>query len=184
MNGVLSIGKPMKNMEAIIVDENNRSLATKNEKGELCLTGSQITLGYWKNEWKNSEAFFTNDGKKYYRTGDMCICDEEGDYFYTGRIDFQVKINGFRVELNEIEYHARTFLKSHAIVAHACQNEIGGAQIFLFVENFSKNFDELTHYLKTKLPSYMIPSKTFNLELFPLNSNGKVDRKALIKMIS
>ncbi|MEO8086841.1 MAG: AMP-binding protein [Bacteroidota bacterium] len=183
LNGILSIGKPMKNMGACIADDTFKPLPP-DEKGELCLCGEQITPGYWKNEPKNKEAFFNYKGTRYYRSGDLCFCDDEGDYFYSGRVDFQVKINGFRVELSEIDHHAREYLKTHAVVAHAVVNDAGISQIYMFVENFKSSFDDLNSNLKLKLPSYMIPAKYFSIEKFPLNSNGKVDRKALMKMIS
>ncbi len=183
LNGILSIGKPVKNMGASIVDDTLKPSLT-NEKGELCLSGEQVTPGYWKNEEKNREAFFNYKGNRYYRSGDISFCDEQGDYFYIGREDFQVKINGFRVELSEIEHHSRAFLKTNAVVAHAMVNDIGASQIYMYIENFEGGFEDLDGHLKTKLPSYMIPAKYFSVELFPLNSNGKVDRKALVKMFS
>ncbi len=183
LNGILSIGKPMKNMGACIMDDSLKMLPS-NDKGELCLSGEQITHGYWKNEPKNKEAFFIHKGTRLYRSGDLCFCDDNGDYFYSGRVDFQVKINGFRVELSEIEHHAREYLKTHAVVAQATTNEMGSSLIYLFIENFTETFDSLNQNLKTKLPSYMIPAKYFPVNQFPLNSNGKVDRKQLMKMIS
>ena len=182
LNGILSIGKPMKNMDSIIADDNGHPAAMK-EKGELCLTGAQVTPGYWKNELKNKESFFTFEGKRYYRTGDLCFCDETGDYYYSGRVDFQVKIGGYRVELSEIEHHAREFLKSHAVVAHVQQSHDMN-QILLFIENYKNDFDELHQYLKTKLPAYMLPAKIISVDVFPLNPNGKIDRKALMNSLS
>src|SRR5205823_3431211 len=120
-NGVLSIGKAMKNMESVIVDDNN-NLLSGNEKGELCLSGAQVTPGYLSLSANAKNPFFTKNDTRYYRTGDLCYRDGTGDFYYIGRMDFQVKINGFRVELSEIEHHAREFLKTHAVVAHAQQN--------------------------------------------------------------
>ncbi len=183
LNGIVCIGKCMENVGAIVAGENFKHIAPL-EKGELCLSGSQITPGYWTSELKNKESFFTFEDKRYYRTGDLCFCDEEGDYFYADRLDFQVKIQGFRVELSEIEFHAREFLKSHAVVVHAQQNELGANQIIMFVENYKYGFEELNNYLKTKLPPYMIPAKILSVDQFPLNANGKVDRKALLLTIA
>ncbi|MCX6274153.1 MAG: AMP-binding protein [Bacteroidetes bacterium] len=183
LNGILCIGKPMKNTEVFIAGDNFKPMPS-GEKGELCLSGDQVTSGYWKNESINKEAFFNAEGSRYYRSGDLCYCDADGDHYYSGRIDFQVKINGFRVELSEIEHHARGFLKNHDVVALAGETEGRTAQIYIFAEQFHAGFDTLNDYLKTKLPSYMIPSKYFSVDKFPLNSNGKVDRKALVKMFS
>jgi amino acid adenylation domain-containing protein len=185
-NGIVCIGKPMQNIEAVIADENNKILGP-NEKGELCLTGSQLTKGYWNNPEKNAETFFSysENGveKIYYRTGDLCYVDDDGDFMFAGRVDNQVKIQGFRVELNEIEHHAREFTKIAGVAAVASVNENGNTQIFLFLEKFNGDLTALETYLKAKLPVYMIPAETKILNSFPLNVNGKIDRKELKKLI-
>jgi acyl-CoA synthetase (AMP-forming)/AMP-acid ligase II len=176
----------MKNIEAIVVDENNNILPA-NSKGELCLTGAQLTIGYWKNPQKNAEAFFIiNDGKtekKYYKTGDLCYIDDDGDFMFSGRVDNQIKIQGFRVELTEIEHHAREFTKIASVAAIAKENENGNTQIFLFIEKYTGDIAALESYMKTKLPVYMLPAETRIINSFPLNVNGKIDRKELKKLI-
>ncbi len=185
-NGIVAIGKAMKDMGLIVITENGEE-TDQNQKGELCLYGDQLTPGYWKNQDKNRQAFFKKivNGKEVilYRTGDLSLKDEEGDFLYCGRIDSQVKIQGFRVELSEIEHYAREFSQVSNIAAIVYKNKIGNSQIFLFVENFSGNTTEIEKHLKTKLPSYMIPSKIYNVASFPLNVNGKVDRKSLANQI-
>jgi D-alanine--poly(phosphoribitol) ligase subunit 1 len=182
VNGILSIGKPMKNTDAGIFSE-GLALLPPNEKGELCLAGGQVTPGYWKNEAQNKKSFFNFKGNRYYRTGDVCFMDEEGDYFFCGRTDAQVKINGYRVEPGEIEHHAREFLKNHSVAAIAAETTEGMTEVFLFVENHAGDFTGLVSYLKTKLPDYMLPTRYLNVSSFPLNANGKLDRKALMKTI-
>lgn len=179
LNGILCIGQAMDSMEATIFTEDGKP-AEAMEKGELCLHGAQVTPGYWKNETKNKEAFFNYNNKRYYRTGDLCFADAEGDISYSGRIDFQVKIQGFRVELGEIEMQAREYLKTHNVVAIAKQNEETVWQIYLFIENFTESTAMLMKHLKESIPSYMLPAKIIGTGLFPLNSNGKTDRKALM----
>ena len=185
-NGIVCIGKPMKNMQAIIVDEQQAEVAA-GCFGELCLAGDQVTSGYLKNHQKNKEAFFSHfmDNKEYvfYRTGDICTMDDDGEFFYNGRLDNQVKIQGFRVELSEVEFYAREFTGNANTAAFTSQNATGNIFIHLFVEGFV-NTNELDGYLKTKLPPYMIPAIIQSLKKFPLNANGKTDRKALQKMIS
>ncbi len=186
-NGIVCIGKPMKNMNAIIVDENDNEVK-QGEKGELCLSGGQLTPGYWENTEKNKETFFNktiNDQEtKFYRTGDLTFIDEDGDFMFCGRIDHQVKVQGFRVELSEIEHFAREFLKGENVAAVAAQNVSGTTQIHLFLENFPGELTEIENYLKSKLPKYMVPSTFTNLPSFPLNVNGKIDRRALLISIS
>jgi amino acid adenylation domain-containing protein len=186
-NGVVSIGKEMDNMKAIIIDENKNPLP-KNERGELCLSGLQVTPGYIKNADRNHESFFilSMNGKDelFYRTGDLGMVDEEGDFLYLSRIDFQVKIQGFRVELGEIEHHVRNFTNLVNVVALPTQNIFGTTQLHLFLENYTGNLNELETYLKTKIPVYMVPSSISSLPLFPLNKNGKIDRKKLYELLT
>src|SRR4029079_10450316 len=103
------------------IDENSIE-----EEGELCLVGEQVTLGYWNNPSKTAEAFgTTKDGKKYYRTGDLCKIDEASNFLYLGRIDNQVKIDGHRVELEEIEFHAVAFCRDKQVVVSVKSTSAG-----------------------------------------------------------
>lgn len=98
---------------------------------------------------------------------------------YAGRLDFQAKIQGYRVELGEIEYHVREFLKGTNAVALAYENKHGNTEIGLVIEKEKNGTTDLIAFLKTKLPAYMLPGKIEFLPVFPLNTNSKVDRKAL-----
>jgi D-alanine--poly(phosphoribitol) ligase subunit 1 len=182
-NGILSIGKSMSSGEMIVVNDKNQEIIN-DERGELCLSGSQLTSGYWKNPEKNIEAFFTDkNGRVFYKTGDICYKDNEGDFMYSGRLDHQVKVQGFRIELGEIEHHACEFLKGQNAVAIAYQNITDNTEIALFIEGKPLDKSELVDFLKSKMPYYMIPTKIFYNEKFPLNSNGKTDRNMLKKLI-
>lgn len=187
VNGILSIGKPMNELTALIIDENHSCLPPF-EKGELCISGGQLTPGYWKNPEKNSTSFFEfiYNGKlqRFYKTGDLCYADNEGDLLYCGRIDYQVKIQGYRVELGEIEFHARKYLQGNNAVALPFQNQTGNTEIALFIEGECKTLNGITEYLKIHIPYYMIPTKIVKLDSFPLNSNGKIDRKGLLQKLS
>jgi amino acid adenylation domain-containing protein len=182
-NGFISIGKPFNGLKAVIIDENNK-VVTAGTKGEMCISGDQVTSGYWNDSEKNQKAFITlkvnGSDHKFYKTGDLCYIDEAGDIMYCGRIDNQVQIQGFRVELSEIEHIARGFLGNINIAAIATKNEFDNTEIKLFTEGFSGDLKELTDYLKSRLPFYMLPSKIINLEKFPVNSSNKIDRRALM----
>lgn len=184
-NGIVCIGKPIYKMESIIVDDENR-LISGEEKNELCLAGDQLTDGYLNNPEKNKESFFVlnenSTSKRFYKTGDISFIDEDGDFMYCGRKDNQIKIQGFRIELGEIEHHARNFTKITNVFAVPVEKNPGGLQIYLFIENYSGNQNEINEYLKTKIPHYMLPSKITSISNLPLNSNGKIDRKSLIKI--
>ena len=181
-NGLLSIGKALNETDIIIIDKNNQILSYGN-KGELCLSGTQLTSNYWKNDKKNSEAFFYLDYKnkktKFYRTGDLCSFDVSGNIIYLGRIDFQTKINGYRVELCEIEHHAKSFLEKINVIAIEFTGKNKNSEIGIAIESTKFDYRSLLEYLKIKMPNYMIPSKLIFLEKFPLNSNQKIDRKEI-----
>jgi acyl-coenzyme A synthetase/AMP-(fatty) acid ligase len=184
---MLSIGKAMTGLTAIILNEEGNELGS-NQKGELCISGSQLTPGYWNDQQKTAESFFEREREgsvyRFYKTGDSCYIDAEGDILYAGRLDFQVKIQGYRIELGEIEYHAREYLKGQNTVAVSFENKSGNVEIALFVEGVLADTSILLEYLKSKLPYYMVPTKLLVSKNFPLNSNGKTDRKILKSLIT
>lgn len=182
-NGIISIGKAMKNNHVIVVDENMRPV-TSGKKGELCLAGRQVTPGYWHNHDKNKISFFNHEGKRYYRTGDVCSMDEEGDILYYGRLDSQVKIQGFRIELSEIECVAKRFYKNEkGAVAIPVYDDRQNCTIMMVIEGEEDGTKKsLVTYLRRFLPDYMLPSKIHFLPQFPLNANNKIDRKKILTL--
>lgn len=183
LNGIVSIGKPMANVTAIIIDEAGDLIPEKSgeaHKGELCVAGNQVTKGYWNNPEKNDSSFFEMEGIRYYHTGDLTYWDESGNIMYSGRIDQQAKIQGFRVELGEIEFHAHEYYqKGHRVMAIAFQNEENLTEIALFIEAKQEDTKELIDYMRSKMPQYMIPTRIIFIENFPLNKSEKVDRNEL-----
>lgn len=186
LNGIISIGKPLANCVGLILDENGNELPA-GEKGELCIAGDQVTKGYWNNEEKNASSFFykevNGENMRFYHTGDLCYKDEDGDIMYSGRLDHQAKIQGFRVEMGEIEYHAREFLGEKNVVCMAFDNKDGLTEIAMFIEAEQFKPDEMIAYMRTKMPSYMIPTRLFYVPVFPLNANDKTDKVKLKAMI-
>ena len=186
LNGIISIGKPLSNCIGLILDEKGNELPV-GEKGELCIAGDQVTKGYWKNEEKDASAFFfkevNGENMRFYHTGDLCYKDEDGDILYSGRLDHQAKIQGFRVEMGEIEWHAREFLGEKNVVCMAFENKDGLTEIAMFMETEEFNPEEMIAYMRTKMPSYMIPTRLFFVPVFPLNANDKTDKVKLKAMI-
>lgn len=186
LNGIISIGKPMANCVGLILDEKGNELPA-GEKGELCIAGDQVTKGYWKNDEKNASSFFFKEVNgvkmRFYHTGDLCYKDEDGDIMYSGRLDHQAKIQGFRVEMGEIEWHAREFLGGKNVVCLAFDNKDGLTEIAMFIEAEEFNPDEMIAYMRTKMPSYMIPTRLLYVPVFPLNANDKTDKVKLKTMI-
>ena len=187
-HGVLSIGKPMLNNIVTIINENNQ-IAGINETGELCLAGVQLSTGYFNNSRLNEEMFslrdFNGQSTRFYHTGDLCILRENGNMDYVGRKDFQVKIQGFRVELSEIEYHAKIAIQDSAVlIALAIENTAGNFEIALVFESDEFEITQAKEYMKSKMPSYMIPTQYYFIKNFPLNINGKIDRKKIKSLIN
>ena len=180
-NGVVWIGKPMLGVNTIVADDEGNLVST-GEKGELCLAGNQVTPGYIDNE-KNKTAFFTLNGERYYRTGDLVLLHSDGNYIYCGRSDHQVKIQGFRIELAEIEHHARTAFGCHAVAIVATSPQ-GINQIELVLETEATNKSDIAGTLKSLMPAYMLPAGIHFVKPLPLNINGKTDRKELAKLIA
>lgn len=181
-NGIVSIGSCFGDNGAIVVDEQLFPLSD-NEKGELCLSGSQLTRGYWKDEEKTAAAFFTLESggtsERFYRTGDLVQRDEAGDFMYIGRLDSQVQIQGYRVELGEIEKHARDHLQGANVAALARSGPQSAPEITLFTEKAPSAGKALMQYLEEQLPVYMLPKRIIDLDIFPKSAGGKIDRKAL-----
>ena len=175
VQGVLSIGQPMKHNILRFADN------TANE-GELLLGGKLLTPHYWKNPNKDAETFIYLDGERFYKTGDLCRRDEDGDIFYINRLDFQAKINGFRVELAEIEHFANQKCHHGSCVALTEKDDSGNDILLLFTDDKAVLEDEILHYLSENLPPYMLPSQIIKCDSFPYNTAGKVDRQALKKL--
>ncbi len=180
------IGKPIDNIQLYIVNKFNR-LQPVNVAGELCIAGVGLARGYLNNEELTNEKFVDNPfvpGTKMYRTGDLARWYPKGDIEYLGRIDSQIKIRGYRVELGEIQTHIMNYGHvDNAIITSVADNNSNTTICAYLVPKDKKNIsvDDLNMYLKTKLPEYMLPQNFVIIENLPLLSNGKVNYKALPK---
>lgn len=177
-HGIISIGTNMKGMKTIVFN-NNEEICATGETGELCLSGDQLTAGYLNNPEQNEKAFFTWNGEIFYRSGDLAYTAEDGNIMYCGRKDNQVKIQGYRIELSEIEHAAKNLFPGTVCIAIGYKNEKGIWQLALFVEKPEINESWVQKELSLHLPEYMIPHKVMSIDTVPLNANGKTDRKAL-----
>ena len=182
LNGVVAIGEELPRMQAVVVDESLRSVAD-GERGELCLIGAQVAGEYWRNATKTAEAYVRLEGSDEiaYKTGDIAFRNERGQFVYCGRADFQVKVDGHRVELAEIEHYARECTgQSPAAVVPITGP--AGTTLCLFVERGAADPDEIKAYLRKKLPPYMQPRRVREVDSMPLNQSGKIDRPALSRL--
>jgi amino acid adenylation domain-containing protein len=185
VNGIVPIGKPMPGTTTHVVDDNGKP-CKDGERGELCLAGDQVTAGYWNDPAKTAQSFVTvsPNGKDIsaYRTGDIVFVNENGDLVFCGRKDSQVKIDGHRIELAEIEHFARLHLGSPSAAVVMVKDASGINCLKLFVGGHDIDRAALERYLKSNLADYMWPSRITILPELPLNLNGKIDRAALAKL--
>lgn len=181
-NGI-PIGKPFPNTDIFLLDENDKKVE-KGSKGEICIGGTGLAIGYYKDVEKTKEKFVNNplnDGmsKLIYKTGDIGYYGEDGEIYFAGRKDNQIKHRGYRIELEEIE---------------ACGNEAPGVErgvchydndkeVIIFFYEGSIEPDKVKEYFRNKLAGYMVPGKIVKLAKLPVMAGGKIDRKALTNLI-
>jgi amino acid adenylation domain-containing protein len=183
--GPVPIGTPVANSQLYVLDEALQPVE-KGATGELYIGGDGVGLGYLNRKQLTDERFIldpfsSNRGGRLYRTGDLARFNEEGILVYVGRIDNQVKIKGFRIELDEIETILSQCegLRDCAVVAR--EDATGEKRLiaYVVVDETQPEMDELRKTLKTKVPDYMVPTTFLKMESLPLTTNGKVDRQTL-----
>jgi amino acid adenylation domain-containing protein len=177
-------GRPINNNFFYILDDQLMPVPT-GETGDLYIGGVGIARGYANDPEKTNASFvpdpFNNTaGGMMYRTGDLGRMMPDYNMEFLGRKDNQVKINGFRVELGEIESVLNSCAAVYNAVVLAKEGTDGNKRLVAYiVPNGLFEKEAIADFLKTKLPEYMIPGMWVELESLPLNSNGKIDRKAL-----
>ena len=187
-HATLPIGYTMPGTRLLICDENGAPIS-EGERGELVIAGPNVSPGYFRREDLTANAFSTRDGVRAYRTGDWAR-QTGGLFFCDGRMDGQIKLFGYRIELGDLEANLRALPQiADAVVLpvrKAGKIESLAAFVILSVEKTGTDF-EMAALLKTKLserlPAYMLPRKFHFLEAFPMTPNGKADRRALAERL-
>jgi amino acid adenylation domain-containing protein len=182
-NGIVSIGKPLKEVGILIIDENEQ-LVAEGEKGELCIGGIQVMDGYLNT--LSSFYIHENNGikERYYRSGDLVFRDSQGFLFFCGRKDDQLKISGYRIEPAEIENAVTQATNGLKSKAYGFLNKTGTESIVVFIELYYEQPEKLKEKLRSLLPPAFLPEKIISIRQFPLNTNGKVDKTILFEEYS
>ncbi|HEY9878540.1 MAG TPA: amino acid adenylation domain-containing protein [Leptolyngbyaceae cyanobacterium] len=183
---VAPIGKPILNAQVYVLNNQLQPLPP-GEAGELHIGGAGLARGYLNRPELTAEKFIANPfsttpSERLYKTGDLVCRLPDGNLEFLGRIDHQVKVRGFRIELGEIEVALNEHPGVQQSVVTAWESTVGDKRLAAyFVSNQSSppSASELRDWLQAKLPHYMVPAAFVQLEAFPLNPNGKVDRRAL-----
>lgn len=190
----LPIGYTKADSPTFVIDEGGNKLPN-GEQGEIIISGPAVSKGYMNNPEKTAEAFFEFEGLPAYHTGDVGTMTDEGLLLYGGRMDFQIKFNGFRIELEDVSQNLNKSQYVDSAVAvprynkdHKVQNLL--AYVILkdgVKEQFEREID-ITKAIKEDLQdimmSYMMPSKFLYRDSLPLTPNGKIDIKGLISEVN
>jgi amino acid adenylation domain-containing protein len=185
--GIVPIGRPLDGMEAIVVDERLHEVPP-GTAGELVMTGPQLTPGYWSNPEATERAYLVPPGKDtaFYRTGDRVFRPVgDGPLTYVGRVDHQIKVSGYRVELGEVEATLRQEPGVETAVALGWPiTATGAAGIVAFVTGSNVDPAAIRSNVRGKLQRYAVPHTIRLLSALPHTANGKVDRQALLSLLA
>jgi D-alanine--poly(phosphoribitol) ligase subunit 1 len=184
----LPVGHAMPGSEIVIVN-GNREVLPANERGEIIIAGPNVSPGYLARPDLTADAFFQYRGQRAYRTGDFGRFRDRL-LFFEGRMDEQIKLSGYRIELGDVEANLRALATVRdAIVLPVVKD--GAAQslaafVLLAARDEASHFNlshRLRNQLSERLPAYMLPRKFIFLDAFPMTPNGKVDRASLAKSL-
>jgi D-alanine--poly(phosphoribitol) ligase subunit 1 len=176
------LGRMHDNFSYAILDDQQRPLS-RGSVGELWIGGPCVGLGYYSNA-EETAARFRQDPRQeryrsiYYRSGDLVREDEEGRFWFHGRVDNQIKLRGHRIELEEIDLAVQSIPGVRRAVAVVLTGQDGGELAVAFMADRAIVAEEVQALCKQKLPGYMRPARAIQLADLPHNANGKVDRRA------
>ncbi|MCL6592077.1 MAG: amino acid adenylation domain-containing protein, partial [Firmicutes bacterium] len=191
---VIPIGYPISNTTLYVLDKQGQ-LVPPNVPGELYIGGAGVGKGYLNREELTARKFIPNPfpvetlharslgDPRLYRTGDLVWRLPGGEIGFIGRLDFQIKIRGFRVELGEIENHLNNIPGVKEAIVVARKDKTGSLYIAAYYTVDNKNGgiepNQIREFLSDRVPDYMIPARMKKMDSLPLNLNGKIDRNAL-----
>lgn len=180
-DSITPIGKPIGNSKILILDK-MKKLVPIGKIGEIYVQGECVGNGYLNNEEKTKEYFDLKN--KIYKTGDSAKWLPDGNILFVGRNDNQIKYRGYRIDLGEIESTIRKIdgIKNCTVILNKTDAGNSSLVAFVILDNLKVSEEDFRNILIAKLPHYMIPSQLLFVNEFPLNSSGKVDKKALISI--
>lgn len=181
---VIPVGRPVTGRSISVVNEKGNQCDT-NEIGEIVIGGPFLSSGYLNLSELNQRVFSTRAGERYYHSGDLGYRDEKGLLYVVGRKDNQVKINGVRVELEEVErivQHCNNVKEACAFLDKLSEDDVRLSICLVFSDD-SDDKAFIVHQIKQslikKLASFMLPIKYFSIDSLPRSVNGKIDRNAI-----
>jgi amino acid adenylation domain-containing protein len=180
---IVPIGRPVEDVEIQLRNEVGRP-ARPREVGEICVRSAHVFPGYWRKPNLSQAAFLPREegaGGAFFRTGDLAWAGDGGKLFYAGRRDAQIKVRGYRIELEEIEQALQSHSRVRQGAARAFDSADGDKRLvgYYVPEGAELPQQHLLDHLRQRLPVYMLPDRLLRLDALPTTSNGKIDRLAL-----
>lgn len=176
----LPIGKPFPGRRAFLVDESGKEVAEKGRTGEICVSGESLSEGYYGNPKMTAEKFPVDPEKgRYYKTGDLGYFGEDGNLYFSGRRDFQIKHMGHRIELEEVE---RAMEQVDGVTRSCCVLDRRKERLVAFYLGEEKTA-RIRKGMQSLVPRYMIPAKFCQVDGMPLTKNGKIDRTYFLRKV-
>jgi amino acid adenylation domain-containing protein len=182
------VGLPMPGTAVYVLDDERAPVAS-GEPGEAYIGGAGVGLGYLRRPRQTAEAFvpdpFAGDGRRMYRTGDILREAFDGSLVFVGRIDWQVKVNGFRIDPDEVAAALADHPRVQSAAVLAFDGDLGSAQLTAFVEpreDAHLSAAELANFSASRLPAFMVPAHFVFVDRMPIAPGGKIDRTALAEL--
>ena len=184
-DGVLPIGKPFPNERVFLLSEDGKAIEEEGVTGEICVSGTALALGYYNNAQATAAAFVQNPlnsvyPETIYKTGDLAYYRADGNLCFVGRKDFQIKYQGHRIELSEIESAMQSI---EGVERAVCLFDGKAERIVAFYKGKVGQSD-IKVALRKRLPSYMVPHSCVAVDGFELTENGKTDRRKLMEKLN
>jgi amino acid adenylation domain-containing protein len=187
--GPITIGPPIHNTQFFVLDAKLQSVPV-GVPGELFIAGDGVAKGYFRNPPLTAERFIpnpltNNSADRFYKTGDLVRYRPDGTLEFLGRLDNQVKVRGFRIELGEIEFVLARNPDIRECVVAAQQDESGSSRLIAYCvpqDPQTCSSEDMRNWIAASLPEYMVPSVFVFMPGLPHTPNGKVDRKALVRL--
>lgn len=182
-NEKLPIGRPFPGRYVFLIDENLRKIREVGKEGEICVAGESLSEGYYREPEQTEKNFFLysdeNDRNlRTYRTGDMGYYGSDGELYFNGRKDFQIKFMGHRIEIEEVE---AVIAGISGVERVCCMFDYEKSRLLAFYMGKAEK-QEVRSAVKQLLPGHMVPGKLIRVDHMPINKNGKTDRMRLLQM--
>lgn len=182
------IGRPIQNTQLYVINDEEQ-LADLGMEGELYIGGVGLSMGYLNQHQLTKKSFVYAKwlkGERVYKTGDRARWAIDGNLYYLGRGDRQIKLRGQRIDLDELQFHVESHPKilcAHVLLKKLGENASALIAYYTVTDNqTTPGSDDLKSFLLKKIPAYMIPNKYIKLASFPLLQNGKLDQKGLMSL--